>query len=174
MSKMAIEESELDIVQDYMNDEPVQPEKIIRALGVEYSEVALPTGESGRIEYSDGQFQVVVNANESAQRKRFTAAHELAHYLMHRDLLAQHGRMHRHVDCLFGGDACHDRSTPLMPRHEAQANKLAARIIMPASRIRHHFDQGESAMQLAHRFGVSVAAMEIRLKTLGLGVPAHA
>jgi Zn-dependent peptidase ImmA (M78 family) len=161
-------ESELDIVQEYMGDEPVDPAKILRALGVEYTEEPLPPGESGHIIASDGAFRVVVNSNEGPQRRRFTAAHELAHYLMHRDLLAEAGKMNRHIDCLFGSDACHDKPSPLRSRHEVQANRLAARIIMPASRIRHHFEQGENAAALAQRFGVSPAAMEIRLKTLNL------
>lgn len=165
-----MQESELDIVQDYMGDEPVEPEKILHALNVDYSEEPLPAGQSGYIQsLGDGRFRVVVNSNESPQRRRFTAAHELAHYMLHRDLLSQHGQMNRHIDCLFDGDACHDRPSPLHQRHEVQANKLAARIIMPASRIRHYEAQGESVAELAQRFGVSVAAMEIRFKTLGLG-----
>jgi hypothetical protein len=51
---------------------------------------SLPTGVSGRIYRSGkarGGFAIDVNATESATRQRFTLAHEIAHYVLHRDLI---------------------------------------------------------------------------------------
>ena len=167
-------ETELEIVKDHMRDEPVNVAAIFADLGVEYVEDRILSGESGWIECLDGKFKVMVNESESAQRKRFTAAHELAHYLMHRDLLCREGKLNRHTDRLFGVSAEHNRDAPFQRRHEVQANKLAAQIIMPASRITEVWNAMEDRPPvsripaLAEKFDVSKAAMEIRLKTLGL------
>ena len=166
-------ENELEIVRDHMRDEPVNVAAILADLGVSYTEKVINSGESGWIELKDGLFEVTVNASESPQRQRFTAAHELAHYLMHRDILRV-GKLNRHTDRLFGAGRAHNRDAPLQHRHEVQANKLAAQIIMPASRIREvwaahpHTDRSTKIESIAKQFDVSKAAMEIRLKTLGL------
>lgn len=168
-------ESELEIVRAHMGKEPVNVAAILSDLGVAFEERPILSGESGWIECQGGNFTVVVNEAESEQRRRFTAAHELAHYLMHRDLLCEDGdRLHRHTDRLFGANAELNRKAPLAQRHEAQANKLAAQIIMPASRIKEVWDSLDQENQtdkigvVAGQFGVSKAAMEIRAKTLGL------
>lgn len=166
-------ENELEIVRDHMRDAPVNVAAIFADLGVEYVEDRILSGESGWIECVDDKFKVLVNSSESPQRKRFTAAHELAHYLLHRDLLKS-GRANRHTDRLFGEAAAHNRDAPFQRRHEVQANKLAAQIIMPASRIREVWEghpqsnQTAKVEDIARQFDVSKAAMEIRLKTLGL------
>jgi Zn-dependent peptidase ImmA (M78 family) len=77
------------------------------------------------------------------------------------------GRANRHTDKLFGGDQPTSASG-IKPHHEVQANRLAAQILMPAARVRERFGAGMSVEQLANHFGVSRAAMEIRLKNLGL------
>lgn len=167
-------ENELEIVKDHMRDQPVNVAAIFADLGVDYVEDSILSGESGWIECQDGKFKVVVNADEGPQRRRFTAAHELAHYLMHRDLLCRAGKLNRHTDRLFGNAAAHNREAPFQHRHEVQANKLAAQIIMPASSIAEAWDgvAGKPELfrvsALAQKFDVSKAAMSIRLKTLGL------
>lgn len=158
--------TELEILQDYMMDEPVDLPAIFSDLGIEFSEEVIP--ESGYIECKDGQFKVVVNSTEGKQRRRFTAAHELAHYLMHRDLLCAGNRMNRHTDRLFGEGAKHNREQPFSHKHEVQANRLAAQIIMPAGRIINLWAEGHRLDALAERFDVSKAAMQVRLDSLGL------
>ena len=158
--------SDLEIVQAYMVDEPVDMRAIFSDLGIEYIEE--PISESGYIEHKDGRYKIVVNSNEGPQRRRFTAAHELAHYLMHRDLLSVSGRMNRHTDRLFGNGAKHNLEQPFNQQHEVQANRLAAQIIMPAGRITNLWDDGLRLDALAERFDVSKAAMQIRLDSLGL------
>lgn len=167
-------ESELDIVRRHMGKEPVSVAAIFSDLGVDYEERSILSGESGWIECKDGQFLVVVNKDEGEQRRRFTAAHELAHYLMHRDLLCEEGRLNRHTDRLFGVSADLNKEAPFRRKHEIQANKLAAQIIMPASRITEAWEDISSepaffrVSKIAEQFGVSKAAMDIRLKTLSL------
>lgn len=163
-----MEQSELSVVSRHMETAPVDLQAIFSDLGIEYQELWMDGGASGSITRKGDSFAVAVNALESPNRKRFTAAHELAHYLLHRDLMQIDGdRMHRHMDKLYGAPEDNPAS-PFTRHHEIQANRLAAQIVMPAPLVREKFAECQDAGQLANIFGVSKAAMEIRLKTLGL------
>ena len=142
---------------------------LIRALGIGYAEKPLPAGQSGYIEYDDAGYNILVNSDENPRRRRFTAAHELSHYLLHRDLLDDKGKLNRHVDVLFGPGAGSNPPDPLTAFHEAQANRYAAKLLIPERlvRVKYRALNGDIA-ELARLFDVSRPAMEIRLKTLGL------
>lgn len=161
--------NELDIVSRGMANAPVIVEDIIRELGIEYRNVPMPSGESGYIEHEGGRYTITVNSTEGSQRQRFTAAHELAHYLMHRDLLVERGGLSRHSDSLFGDAAPTNPPQPFNPAHEVEANKIAAQIIMPRDAVTATYvPQFDNLDEVALKFGVSKQAMAIRLKTLGL------
>ncbi len=149
---------------------PVNIEAVIRGLGIELDKKARLAAEiSGQIEKcNDGRFKVSVNAADTYFRQRFTMAHELGHFLLHRDLI---------------GDGLYDdrayRSTEVGTYHnrlvgadeEAAANRIAASILMPAEKVRSEALESASVDALAKRFQVSKKAMEIRLETLGVSVP---
>lgn len=162
-------ENDMKIVARHMRNTPVDLSHMFRDLGIGYIEKPITSGESGWIERIGDKFNVVVNSNESEARRRFSAAHELAHYLLHRDLMEDGSRMNRHTDRLYGGGSGDDQSCVLFKRHhEVQANRLAAQIIMPAELVRNKFATQKNSALLAKDFRVSKAAMDIRLKTLGL------
>ena len=115
---------------------------------------------SGLIEPSDSApsgFRIRINRHEMAERQRFTLAHEIAHYLLHRDKIG-------------GGvvDNIMYRSN-LSSTLEVETNKLAADLIMPRALINkrlaelHNLDTDDKITALAERFRVSQAAMRIRL-----------
>ncbi len=158
--------SHADIVSHFMSrGEPVRVEDAIRALGINYRPVAMPDGYSGKIERDGDNFTIFVNTTESPVRQRFTAAHELSHFLLHRDLL-----VHSHADRLFDPDPATNPPAPFTRQHEYQANNMAANILMPRSRVEHRAMQGRSLAQLARDFDVSPVSMRIRLQALGLPV----
>lgn len=160
---------ELEIVKRYMSNPPVQVEQIIHALGISFGREMLPEGQSGYIKAGNGKYRIVVNGSEGARRQRFTAAHELAHYLLHREKLGKNGHLARHDDSLYGDFADANPAQPFNPRHEVEANKLAAEIIMPSSIVRAEYNQSvDNVEELMAKFEVSRPAMEIRLKNLGL------
>jgi Zn-dependent peptidase ImmA (M78 family) len=104
------------------------------------------------------RWSIGVNAKESHQRKRFTVAHEIAHFLLHRDKI---------------GDELSDdsfyRSKLLTSKEEHQANRLAAEILMPFHLIQQLQLEGINDIdELARRFEVSSTAMKIRL-----GIPVY-
>ncbi len=161
-------DNELQVVARHIAKAPaVNLSDIFEDLGVLYEEMSLWNGASGWIERDGETYKVVVNADEPVNRRRFTAAHELAHYLLHRDLMDHKGRAHRHTDVLFGGEQP-SGSSRITRQHEIQANRLAAQILMPANRVKEMWAANQSVENLAHQLHVSRAAMEIRLKNLGL------
>ena len=160
---------ELDIVQRAMRSPPVDVEGVIRQLGIAYRNTPMSYGKSGFIEHEEGRFTITVNSTEGRQRQRFTAAHELAHYLLHRDILVKQGGLARHDDSLFDDFAPGNPPQPFNSAHEVEANKLAAEILMPKAAVTDAYDAlDDNVDAVAQSFGVSRAAMEIRLKTLGL------
>lgn len=162
-----MENSEMNIVARHMTNAPVDLEAIFAELGIEYNALWMDNGASGSISRTGDRFTVTVNALESKTRQRFTAAHELAHYLLHRDLMDDGNRMHRHVDKLYAGAEPSD-DVIFKRAHEIEANRIAAQIVMPKTLIEQEHAKTPDAAALAETFGVSKAAMEIRLKTLGL------
>jgi len=98
-------------------------------------------------------FSIAVNSTEPAVRQRFTVAHEIAHFLLHR---AQ----------LENGDLIDDTMyrSGLSSTEEAAANKMAAHILMPFSLINTLVTNGLNSVDaLAERLQVSKTAMKIRL-----------
>lgn len=97
-------------------------------------------------------YAIYVNASQPSNRQRFTIAHEIAHFILHKELI---------------GDGLVDDAlyrSGLSTREEAMANKLAADILMPWHLLNAVMDNNiKSINQLAKLFHVSESAMSIRL-----------
>lgn len=158
-----IPDAEKQVILPLLDDVPVKIATIARALGLEVKSATLKPRISGSIQPSADSpsgFRIRVNRHESPTRQRFTIAHEIAHYLLHRDYI---------------GDGIEDsilyRSTLSDPR-EAEANRLAAQLLMPEASVlkalRRHGGRANPnvAAIMAEEFNVSEAAMGIRI---GLG-----
>lgn len=145
---------------------PVDIEGIVRDVGVGLDKKASLDPEiSGQLERVNGsEFKISVNRGHHYFRRRFTIAHELAHFLLHRDLIGAG------VD-----DSKAYRSTPdgnfynteIGPREEAEANRFAARLLIPKSKLGELVRIGDDVAEIAKNFQVSPAAMKIRLGSLG-------
>src|ERR1700722_10214635 len=81
-------------------------------------------------------FSIAVNAAEAYTRQRFTIAHEIAHFILHRSKLEN-------------GDLVDDSMyrSGLSTREEADANRLAADILMPRSLISQMVKNGNRDVQ---------------------------
>jgi len=146
---------------EYQKDAPVDVVSIAHKLGIRVWEMHhLSEGVSGQIwldpvNGGTSGFSIGVKASEPLVRKRFTIAHELAHYILHRSRLD--GGLFE--DVMYRGS--------LSSREETQANQMAADILMPFHLINRLVDQGANTFELiASRLQVSVQALKIRL-----GVP---
>ncbi|WP_276775428.1 ImmA/IrrE family metallo-endopeptidase [Porphyromonas endodontalis] len=123
-------------------------------ISVEY--VSLDSSISGMLSRRDEKWVISVNKDHSKNRQRFTLAHELAHYVLHKS------NRESFTDTVFF------RGTSVN-NIEYAANEFAARLLMPEDKMRQVIQSGEvqTIKELAELFGVSVAAMLYRVKQLG-------
>lgn len=157
------QQNESAIVERFAANPPVDVKGLANALGLTYVERPMADIESGGISYDGLQYVIWVNETESPQRKRFTTAHEIAHYLLHRDIL----KKKKHMDRLFDSAAYSNPEEPFTRSHEIQANKYAAAILMPKFAIEAEIVSGNKMLSgLARKFDVSNKAMKIRLESL--------
>lgn len=147
----------MKVIATHWNSTPVPIEQIIREIGLPFSLEDLDDNISGYIERSNGSYRIVVNGNHAPVRQRFTAAHELGHYIYHRDLLGEGVGDNR----AYRTDGTDRPNANIRPIHERQANSFAANVLMPRHRLTDV--QSESTAALASRFAVSQQAMKIRL-----------
>lgn len=93
-------------------------------------------------------------------RLRFTAAHELAHWLIHQELYSGTGDMAAMQKNI-------SKSSDADKYIERQADMLASALLLPICQVKKAFyrTSGDNrVLRLAEQFGVSKQAMEIRLK----------
>jgi Zn-dependent peptidase ImmA (M78 family) len=148
----------MKIIQNHWNSSPVPIERIISEIGLRLDRELLDDDVSGFIErLSDGSYRIVVNALHPQTRQRFTAAHELGHYIYHRDLLGDGVGDNR----AYRAEGTGRTNANIRPLHERQANSFAANVLMPRHMLTDVF--GQSTLDLANSFGVSQEAMRIRL-----------
>ena len=153
-----IRNEDLDILKTFSSDIPVKVGALADALGLKVVVATLPMNISGLIQpEADAGFVIKVNRFESKERQRFTIAHEIAHYLIHRDKIDAGV-----VDSVL-------YRSKLSSRTEAEANRLAADIVMPrqaiaaAVRGKGEIQSDRVVQELASTFGVSKQAMAIRV-----------
>lgn len=153
---MSIEDTKFSAaLKEFQREAPVKVGSLANALGIQVLISELPDGVSGKL-YKDpenkGSWIIKVNRHEHKNRQRFTIAHEIAHFVLHRDEI---------------GDGLTDDTfyrSGLSERREWEANKLAADILMPWPLIRAEMAlEKKTPTELAQKFGVSEAAMHIRL-----------
>ncbi|WP_304618680.1 ImmA/IrrE family metallo-endopeptidase [Paracoccus sediminilitoris] len=140
------------------SDFTVDLKEVAEKHGLAIFSTDLPPGVSGmlckRPELgTKSGFVIFTKASEPAVRQRFTAAHEIGHFVLHKHLI---------------GDGVEDnyllRSDRLSSRVEVEANKFAARLLMPMNQVDRAMRQGiRSPKDLAKAFGVSEVAMAIQL-----------
>ena len=65
---------------------PVNVHLIAEKLGIKLKIAFLAKGISGMLEKLGESFLITLNETDSFTRQRFTLAHELGHYMLHRDL----------------------------------------------------------------------------------------
>ena len=138
---------------------PIRPTDIARSLGMEI-DVTNEFNLSGEAEIRDGQRIIKFNPNESANRQRFTMAHEIGHHVLgHVTPLTPRHR--DNAGSFSSGD--HDRQ-------EVQANRFAAALLMPKLAIDTLvYREGITDIsKLAEIMRVSEAAMYYRMKNLNM------
>lgn len=141
-------------------DFPVDPAQIAKQLGLEVIDADLPMNVSGAlVKKRDQDAIILLNQTDSKNRKRFSCAHELGHYIQR---VQQDGESYEYID-LRGDEA----ATGCNP-DEVFANKFAASLLMPEEEVRRLCKEKTPPFLMALHFSVSDDAMRFRLKNLGL------
>jgi hypothetical protein len=156
---MVLDSKTKSLIQRLQPSAPVNIAAIAKVLGCSVWESHdLPDDIAGKLfkdekHGGEHQYSIVVRAQDPLVRKRFTVAHELAHFLLHRHLLGSEVV----DDALFRSKL----STPV----EAQANGFAADLLMPWHLLTPVVMR--PLAELALMFQVSEQAMSIRLGSRG-------
>ena len=153
--------SPMEIISKYKSRIPVPVVDIAHEMGIKvYKSNGWPNYISGLIRKDPERggrsgYAIYTNAKHPKTRRRFTIAHELGHYVLHRDEIG--------VGEGITDDALYRSrlSGPL----ERLANRFAANLLMPRDLIVEAINQGvDSVEELAAKFEVSRSAMSICLE----------
>lgn len=153
---------ELEIVEKYLMDYPVKLGALANELGIAVFKTPMNPEISGLIQPSEqtlasSGYEIKLNKFESSERQRFTLAHEIGHFLLHK------------------GDIAHGIKDNILYRSmlsdikEHEANKIASALIMPIDLVKmkiqenRNLSNAEMLEYLSKEFKVSKAAMEIKL-----------
>lgn len=147
------------LVKSDMLKLPVDLIAIANSNNIEVYNVELPNGISGAIKYNEEseKFQILIEKRHSKNRKRFTLAHELAHYFLQGEELLKNKDLH--FDTLYRRD---------FNSAETQVDYLAGALLMDKDMLTKLYNINNSIKVLAKLFGVSESAMTVRLMKLGL------
>jgi Zn-dependent peptidase ImmA (M78 family) len=155
-----------DIVEKHSAGDSVNIEGIIRDLGIALDKKAdLGPKISGQIErLGPDSYKIAANKDDFYFRQRFTMAHELGHYVLHRDLLGDgtdDGIAYRTVP----ESDLYNPNMGLL--QESQANAFAARTLMPAHLVQKAMEEYQGDIKkAATKIKTSAKALEIRINVL--------
>ena len=76
-----------ELIISFQQNFPIPVGAIAKKLGIIVKKSTLPAGISGEIKEEDNVCIIRVNRHDVKARQRFTLAHEIAHFLLHKHLL---------------------------------------------------------------------------------------
>lgn len=137
--------------------EPAVPERIMSELPkIEVTRLS-PFPTSGASHWASGRWLIAINGSEPIGRQRFSLAHEIKHIIDHRFVKLIYSQ--------FPEDERHDMI-------ERICDYFAGCLLMPRPWVKRAYCTGTQRLpDLAATFGVSQAAMTVRLAQIGLTPP---
>lgn len=145
---------------------PVPVERIIKARGIALQYAPLDEQLSGMAFIKDGVGIIGVNALHHPNRQRFSAAHELAHHVLHAPHITEVVHVDRGHRVLHRDELAAQGTDPL----EKEANAFASELLMPTRFLAEavgdagiDMDDDAAIEALARKFRVSASAMRNRL-----------
>ncbi|MGB7433745.1 MAG: ImmA/IrrE family metallo-endopeptidase [Ahrensia sp.] len=136
---------------------PIDPEYVAESLGVpvRYAHFSEDVSRkiSGYISFKPSA-QIIINAKDAPNRKTFTIAHELAHYLMHETYAKSNGYQVMPRSYSHGNEK---------PDEEKEADAFAAHLLVPTHELRKYKAWGVSTPEMARIFAVSEDVIKNRM-----------
>lgn len=150
-----------EIINEARRYVPVDLRRLSSNLGVRVTSAFLHPMISGMLERDrTDTFTVTLNHADSYTRQRFTLAHELGHFMLHRHLVGDgidDDRAYRSTE------VGKYHNTKIGPSEETEANQFAANLLMPRDMIEAEWEKRKDVKSMAQYFQVSEHAMSIRL-----------
>ncbi|HWM62928.1 MAG TPA: ImmA/IrrE family metallo-endopeptidase [Solirubrobacterales bacterium] len=142
---------------------PVDPVAVARTAGLRVLEAQLDEKTLGALVKHPQQDPIILlNQRDGDNRKRFTCAHELGHFVARAEEADEYTTV----------DLRDTRSATGLDSEEIYANEFAASLLMPEDKVRSFVEAGMDDLEMAIRFKVSREAMQHRLDNLDLAAAA--
>lgn len=151
------------LINNDMFKVPVDVVKIAKLNGITVYEGDLEKNVSGAIRYNKEteNFEILVNKNDTRERKRFTIAHEIGHFFLHKEILISD---EIHIDIMYRMPNDDEEQK----RREKDVDYFAGALLMNRTLLTKMYNESNTITELAEIFDVSVSAMTVRLDILGL------
>lgn len=136
---------------------PVNILKIAKSNDIAVYKADLEKKILGAIRYDkqNKKYTILLNEKQSYEQQRFTLAHELGHFFLHKKILESE---ELHVDIMY----------KIEDEQEAEVDYFAGALLMNKLLLEKMYEKNQSIRELAEMFEVSISVMTIRLDTLGL------
>lgn len=101
------------------------------------------------------KYSIILNQNQDSKQQRFTLAHELGHFFLHKNILEAD---ELHIDVMYR----------IEDAEEKEVDYFASALLMNRMLLEKMYENNPSIRELAEMFDVSISVMTLRLDTLGL------
>lgn len=175
-SYSSIENTAAFMLMEFDIHEPFVPvEKIAKQRGIEIVNYDFGEEVSGVLVIKDSVATIGINRANSTERKRFTIAHEIAHYILHWNPISKTNQeVFVDKDLFMKFRNTMNEYSPAEIAMEQEANAFAAALLMPKHFIEKELrteqyktlQEPQIIEKLAKRFKVSAPAMTYRLTNL--------
>lgn len=129
---------------------PLDLPALCHLLGIGINYVPLENNLSGRLNHDGSRWLINVNALHHERRQRFTIAHELAHYFLHRD------SQNEYEDLTFHRGKNYTST-------ELEADNFAGALLMPKEKLVEFVNHSSNRLDdIAEHFGTSSIAVKKR------------
>lgn len=157
-----------------MSKVPIPVDRIAKKLGAIIRYSPMDNEELSGMIFVKNDIPIIgVNALHHPNRQRFTIAHELGHFVLHRAEIEREV----HIDTKFSGLMRDQKSADGIDDLEIEANSFASELLMPLNIISQVIDEvvGDQVFdiesdplldEIAAKFKVSRQAMQLRLMAL--------
>lgn len=159
-----------DTLFNYWDDGvfPVDPVKIAKTIGIEVYESQLGTDTWGMLVGGDNSATMFLDSDQPLSRKRFSAAHELGHYMTHSAAIEEL-KAYDVAPIPVGRGYVDKRSESGRGNlFEVIANEFAGALLMPEDDLRRMVKKKTSNIDMAAFFRVSVDAVAYRRRILDI------
>lgn len=163
-----IEQFASDLLRTLDLKVPVNPKKIVELLGGKIVTSPLGDDKEAKITKSGDSFEIYIKKDTPQKREKFSIAHELGHLFLHMGFIIDDDKWNQvgdYIDSVmyrFGYSV-----------EEKEANQFAGALLMPRDEFftvseKHRIDDSYPLLPIATHFKVSVDAVRMRGRYLGL------